>query len=156
MRSSFVISALFCLFAGQAMSIPLAMPMPMARAIEQREPIAIEPINAYVRRQNIPVEDPVKAPNGVIEPYKRDLATRQNIPVEDPVKAPNGDPVKAPNGVIEPYRRDLNARQNIPVEDPVKAPNGVIEPYRKRELATRQNIPVEDAVKAPNGIIERY
>ncbi|KAF9443768.1 hypothetical protein P691DRAFT_778681 [Macrolepiota fuliginosa MF-IS2] len=100
MHSSFFISALFCLLAGQAMSIPLGVPTPMARALEQREPIAIEPVNAYVQRQNIPIEEPVKAPNAVIEPYKRDLGT----------------PIKALNGVIEPYKRD-DTRQDVPVKD---------------------------------------
>ncbi|KAJ3937771.1 MAG: hypothetical protein NXY57DRAFT_1034295 [Lentinula lateritia] len=117
-------------------------------------------------KRDIPEEQPVQQPGGVIIPFHK----RQIIPVESPVQGPaqsalsfelslagpiepygrrqtpDEEPVKFPNGNIEPYGK----RQTVPVEVPVGAPNGGIEPYGKRQ------IPAEQASSAPNGEIEPY
>ncbi|KAH7880804.1 uncharacterized protein C8R40DRAFT_1165728 [Lentinula edodes] len=107
-------------------------------------------------KRDIPEEQPVQQPGGVIIPYNK----RQIIPVESPVQGlapghiepygrrqtPDEEPVKSLNGNIEPYGK----RQTVPVEVPVGAPNGGIEPYSKRQ------IPAEQASSAPNGEIEPY
>jgi hypothetical protein len=63
--------------------------------VSQRGLAPFQPIQAYVKRQNvIPEEDPTKAPNGVTIPYVK----RQGV-------IPEEDPTKAPNGVTIPYQK---------------------------------------------------
>ncbi|PFH54420.1 hypothetical protein AMATHDRAFT_6 [Amanita thiersii Skay4041] len=152
-RSAFLVS-LALLLVGQVLSSPAMMKRIPAPAPIEPLVRRLDTILMYKKRQQeIPVEQAVKSPNGVIQPYPK-----RQIPVEQAVKAPNGQivpypkrqipaeqAVKSPNGQVVPY-----PKRQIPAEQAVKAPNGQIQPYPKRQ------IPVEQAVKAPNGQIVPY
>ncbi|KAF8229365.1 hypothetical protein L208DRAFT_1287068 [Tricholoma matsutake] len=166
MFSQTTFSVLLALFlAGQVFSSPL--PMPFRHVLTADLP-QLETIPIYVKRDAaelllqkvynvrasvIPAEIAVKAPDGVIVPYKRSVVplSGRAIPAEIAVKAPDG--------IIVPYKRSvvpLSGRA-IPAEIAVKAPDGIIVPY-KRSVAplSGRAIPAEIAVKAPDSIIVPY
>jgi len=119
-----IVALIFLLFVGHVFAAPLAGP-------EIHGGVLRRTASANVKRQDIPVELAVTAPDGRVKLYRR-----QDIPVEVAVTAPDGR--------IRQYKR-----QDIPVEVAVTAPDGQVRPYKRQ-------IPAEVAVRAPEGKVELY
>jgi hypothetical protein len=147
--------ALLTLFlTGQAMTLALPIRLSMGTVdVARRSPEPLRTIPVYVKRQ-IPAEQAVKAPNGVIVPF-----TRRQIPEEEsaPDSEINGRQIPEELATRTASGRiDTFTRRQIPAEQAVKAPNGVIVPFTRRQEVpspSRRQIPAEEAVKAPNGVI---
>jgi len=98
-----ILALIFLLFVGHVFAAPLAGP-------EIHGGVLGRAASANVKRQDIPVEVAVTAPDGRIRQYKR-----QDIPVEVAVTAPDGQ--------VKPYKRQISA------EVAVRAPEGKVELY---------------------------
>ena len=154
----------------------VVIPMPMANEIAKMKLRDVKMISAYEKRQDIVAigdSTPVKAPDGVVQSYPRQVGDIVSIGDSVPVKAPTGVvenyprqaadvvtigdsvPVKAPTGVVENYPRQAADVVTIGDSVPVKAPTGVVENY-PRQAADVVTIGDSTPVKAPAGVVESY